>query len=790
MEQFGCPAKVYLHLKPISIEDGIIYRAKYHIDDVGKTLSVESQGVLNKNGRKIYNFENIFDSTIHSNSTTIRTSLHAIQPTSTQSESSKSLNSQTDIKGTKAKDDETKIYSITIPLLRHFIVDGYNVNLVSLGLSGSGKTTVLFGKGWKEYSDECEVEGLIPAIAKNLFGTLKDENLGSQINKSNQGDKSYRFQLYGELIRDLIDPTKDGLKIHEDAQYGVSVVGSTNKIVDNAYDCLEILQKAHDNLMRVHDSETASNSFVFTIFELCRSESGLERNAKLSDTAAGNVVSNFMVVDTRGAEKFFEDPTRLIMSDGLHASKSPITLWNTMKAFGRPKPDQPICYDFTKSIATQLLSDSFGGNAITSFIVNIDLTPVPSSSVATVDPNLKLSKMWNKSVLNMSQMLRYCVGFPLSGDGNTREIVRRFRAQIQEITNATKLEVESYKAQNFDSAGSEEQIEELSRKLISSKKENEKLKQDCELISTRLHDFSARFTKIQEAKAALEEELLQSEEEKLKFHKALLDNEIESTQFASKSENTTTEAILSQCYLSFTNKILNLETEISVKQAAIDNLQLQNLELKKKLDISQSDKTELNMELESIRQKFETTKSDNDKFSDRNEELGIELLNLLNEKSKLIKEKEEKLCEIEKLSKHNDFLQSRLENTECQGYEITTEFQKLKHKNDEERAEFLDKKLVLEQRIIEIEREKLELEKKLTNSHKMQEMSCIDEKSKLQDKIEHLEAELQSAKLKNLEYKRKADVMAIEMEISQGLINDHKKMEEQLKVELKELEEQ
>ncbi|KAJ1542925.1 hypothetical protein HK096_008924, partial [Nowakowskiella sp. JEL0078] len=389
-------SRVYLHLKPIEVVEEVLYHARFSVDKAGKTITVDppvsSSSNGNSNGRKVYYFDDVFDAT--------RAAL-----TKNINELPKNIYDQTSLM--------SEIRNVVIsPLMSSLVVHGLNVTFLGLGISGSGKSTLLSGpkKSVLQYSDKAE--GIIPTVASELFNTLKCDNIAHEINKISSSDKIFIFQL----VRDLIDTSKDGLRVEDDPIYGSRVSGITSLNVENEYECLEIIQKAQSNVLEAYDPVASNNSFIFTQFELCRFEFEASSEYKINqnpairnfDKASGEVVSRFVIVDTCGAEKFFEDPTKLIMSSGLYVSKSVIAFWNALKEFGRPRPDQPAYYDFSLATSTQLLSDIFGGNSVTVFFVTLDLTP-PSTdlNLNKSNYNSRSGKSWNRSMLNLSQMLRW-----------------------------------------------------------------------------------------------------------------------------------------------------------------------------------------------------------------------------------------------------------------------------------------------------------------------------------------------------------------------------------------------
>jgi kinesin family protein 15 len=115
-------------------------------------------------------------------------------------------------------------------------MDGYNASIITVGQTDSGKTYLLHGPkaSQKQASD---AQGLLHTISQNIF-----ESLGT---KTSQRGYQYAgtdrigfqaFEVYSELARDLLDPSRDGVTIDTDDFDGVAVKGLPFKWVANAQD--------------------------------------------------------------------------------------------------------------------------------------------------------------------------------------------------------------------------------------------------------------------------------------------------------------------------------------------------------------------------------------------------------------------------------------------------------------------------------------------------------------------------------------------------------------------------
>lgn len=90
--------------------------------------------------------------------------------------------------------------------------------------------------------DNEEERGVIPRMVKGFFDTIADqpEDIEFSIKVS-------FLEIYNEKIKDLLDPKKNNLKIHETKQGGIYVKDMTETYVGNEDEVYSILKIGNDN---------------------------------------------------------------------------------------------------------------------------------------------------------------------------------------------------------------------------------------------------------------------------------------------------------------------------------------------------------------------------------------------------------------------------------------------------------------------------------------------------------------------------------------------------------------
>jgi len=109
---------------------------------------------------------------------------------------------------------------------------------LAYGQTSSGKTHTMLG----EDLDNEEERGVIPRMVKGFFDTIADqpEDIEFSIKVS-------FLEIYNEKIKDLLDPKKNNLKIHETKQGGIYVKDMTESYVGNEDEVYAILKIGNEN---------------------------------------------------------------------------------------------------------------------------------------------------------------------------------------------------------------------------------------------------------------------------------------------------------------------------------------------------------------------------------------------------------------------------------------------------------------------------------------------------------------------------------------------------------------
>merc|ERR1712194_419597 len=166
-------------------------------------------------------------------------------------------------------------------------------------------------------------------------------------------------EIYNERIRDLLDPKKDNLKVHEDKARGVFIGEVTESYVGCENEIFDAMRAGHYNRSMAVTNMNEHSSRSHLIFMLTVEQKNLhDRSVK---------VGKLHLVDLAGSEKVAKTGAsgeRLDEAKNINRSLS--ALGNVINALTDKKSTH---VPYRDSKLTRVLQESLGGNAKTSLII-------------------------------------------------------------------------------------------------------------------------------------------------------------------------------------------------------------------------------------------------------------------------------------------------------------------------------------------------------------------------------------------------------------------------------------
>ncbi|XP_071853680.1 kinesin-like protein KIF21A isoform X3 [Apostichopus japonicus] len=282
---------------------------------------------------------------------------------------------------------QNEIYDTIVRSLIEGCFDGYNATVFAYGQTGSGKTYTM-GTGF-EPGIKAEEEGIIPRAVHHLFAGIQERKEKAEAAKEPAPEFKIHAQfmeLYNEEILDLFDAARDveasrnkksHIKIHEDAEGGIYVVGVTTRTVASEEECLQCLKGGALSRTTASTNMNTQSSRSHAIFTLhIKQQRVVKVNSDDQPEGQENegmqefetLMAKFHFVDLAGSERLKRTgATGDRAKEGISINCGLLALGNVISALGDPTK-RATHVPYRDSKLTRLLQDSLGGNSRTLMI--------------------------------------------------------------------------------------------------------------------------------------------------------------------------------------------------------------------------------------------------------------------------------------------------------------------------------------------------------------------------------------------------------------------------------------
>lgn len=245
---------------------------------------------------------------------------------------------------------QKEVYDYAAKPIINAVLRGFNGTVFAYGQTSSGKTYTMEGP---DIEDKI-YQGVIPRMVWSIFDGIynADEHIEFLVKVS-------IVEIYNERIRDLLDPKKDSLKVHEDKARGVFIGEVTESYVGCEQEIFDAMRAGHYNRSMAVTNMNEHSSRSHLVFMLTIEQKNLhDRSVK---------VGKLHLVDLAGSEKVAKTGAsgeRLDEAKNINRSLS--ALGNVINALTDKKYTH---VPYRDSKLTRVLQESLGGNAKTSLII-------------------------------------------------------------------------------------------------------------------------------------------------------------------------------------------------------------------------------------------------------------------------------------------------------------------------------------------------------------------------------------------------------------------------------------
>eukprot|EP00116_Pleurobrachia_bachei_P003707 sb/3463969/ len=229
-------------------------------------------------------------------------------------------------------------------------MNGYNATIFVYGQTSSGKTYTMEGATLKG-----QHRGLIPRVIDDIFDYIHSQNSEFTI-------KISYYEIYMEKIRDLLDPKKTNLTIHEDKSRTTYIKNVTEKYVETGRQILDLLCEGKRNRAVAVTDMNEHSSRSHSVFQLTLTQSNCVTRQKVS--------SKLYLVDLAGSEKTSRTNAQgMTLDEAKKINTSLMCLGKVISALADGQSHVP----YRDSKLTRVLQHSLGGNSRTTIVICVSL---------------------------------------------------------------------------------------------------------------------------------------------------------------------------------------------------------------------------------------------------------------------------------------------------------------------------------------------------------------------------------------------------------------------------------
>jgi kinesin family member 5 len=279
------------------------------------------------------------------------------------------------------KSRQADIFEFSIRSTVSDVLAGYNGTVFAYGQTGAGKSYTMMGD-----MEDVQNKGIIPRIVEQLFAAFQTAPQHMEFTV-----KVGYLEIYMERIRDLLNPQKDNLAIHEDKIHGVYVKDLTEAYANSAdevYAYLQIGQRSRATAATNMNLESSRSHSVFVI------------TISQKDTTTGTLKSGVLyLVDLAGSEKVGKTgASGQTLEEAKKINKSLSALGMVINSLTDGKSSH---IPYRDSKLTRILQESLGGNSRTTLIINCSPSSYnDSETVSTLRFGMRAKAIKNKAKIN------------------------------------------------------------------------------------------------------------------------------------------------------------------------------------------------------------------------------------------------------------------------------------------------------------------------------------------------------------------------------------------------------
>lgn len=547
---------------------------------------------------------------------------------------------------------------------------GYNVSFMAHGTTGSGKSYLMEGNR--------QDPGLILLVGDVGF-TLLNKKQADIVSSGKAKSFSYSMRMkYIEVVNEEITDllafsyNSDLLKAVNNEWEGPTVANATWVSVNSIDEYNDFFLRGQTNRTRNVDEFGRQSSKAAGLFLL-----ELTQFTEAADSEQLVTISKMYFFDLPSIELLDENQEAVISRQGPTLNKSLFAYNTLVQNMVTSRGERPV-YD--TSMLTTLIRDAVGGNSYTVAFICLQYGDTRGSLVA----------------LKFMNMLRQIRNYPTFNEGKTIGLMRRYRSEaIQAFENLQAMIGNNMDGLALNQLDIEKKLIEENLNRMEASKENERL-------SKKIVELRDQYNTIVQKLADVRAELIASEEEKIQISKTLIEFQIENAKLLEMMQNEKYDA---------NNKIVDQEAEFLALNIREEKALELVTQLQDRLKQVLEEKRELEIEFVALKKNFLNLRDNYEEEKRKNENLGIELINTVNENKALQAELNQAYKNSSSTTEEGAKLSGRLDNLQRQYDDQREALLMAKAEIERLKTEILRYQLKDDQYKLEIEAKRLDLEK-------------------------------------------------------------------------------
>lgn len=284
--------------------------------------------------------------------------------------------------------DNMYIYEHTTKDMLKTLLDGCNCSVLAYGATGAGKTFTMLG------SEECP--GVVSLTVSELYRRV--DELQSEGQKCDVA-VAY-FEVYNEVVRDLLCPGGSPLVVRDDPSKGIIISNLSTHRVKEADALLELLLRGNRNRTQHATDANAESSRSHAIFQVYVSQT-----ENVTGTSKNIRASKMSFVDLAGSERAAavsrNNGARL--REGTKINLSLLALGNCIDALSKNGAQR---VQYRNSKLTHILKDSLGGTCQTLMIAAVSPSKLSFSethnTLKYAERAMKIQLQAKKNILSVN----------------------------------------------------------------------------------------------------------------------------------------------------------------------------------------------------------------------------------------------------------------------------------------------------------------------------------------------------------------------------------------------------